>query len=152
MPHWPKTCKQGTWPVTRHHSEAIARATLEAFNRALAERDAGIARSFHKRAQFRGSEPGEEAVGRDAIGALLAGIFASSNSVQFDWQKLAAERRADTLWLLAVGDVVITAANGSVQRRPYSLSGVLVKSRKRWRWWLFHGSEPWIAPAASPKV
>ena len=120
-------------------------AALAEFNRALRFRDAGIVERFHKSALFVGSEPGELARGRAAITALFAKILASASTVQFDWTSVETARSGGTLWFFADGAVVIRSPGGE-ERRPYGLTGVLVKGKKGWRWRLFHGSEPWVAP------
>jgi len=107
-----------------------------------------MARQFHRSALFIGSEPGEMARGRKAIRALLGNIFASPATVQFQWSSVEAACSGRTLWFFADGVVVITSPGGE-QRRPYGLSGILTKGKAGWRWRMFHGSEPWIAPAAT---
>jgi uncharacterized protein (TIGR02246 family) len=127
--------------------QAMVEAMLRDFNTALRVRDPDIASLFHNTALFIGSEPGEMARGRDAIAALFVSILASPASVQFDWSTIETARSGDTAWFFADGAVVIDSAAGRT-RRPYGLTGVLVKGRKGWRWRLFHGSEPWIDSAA----
>jgi ketosteroid isomerase-like protein len=137
--------------MARRPAGEVAAVALGAFNDALRLKDRGIAAAFHKSALFIGSEPGEMARGRDGIATLLSGIFASDSTVQFEWASIEAMRTARTVWFFADGHVVITSAAGE-RRRAYRLSGVLEKTKRDWRWRLFHGSEPWIAPIANPRT
>lgn len=146
MPQWPEGRKQGGKAMAGRKLQAAVAALLNDFNRALAERDPALAGSFDKDAIFLGSEPGEVAHGRTAIAALLAGIFASPHTIRFDWTSVEADRHGETAWFSASGEVVILGA-GSETRRVYTLTGVLVETKSGWRWRLFHGAEPWIAPA-----
>lgn len=139
--------KQTGQAVGGQKVEALAKSALGELNAALQLRDPSIASRFHKSALFVGSEPGEFARGRGAIAALLERIFASAATVQFEWASVEASRSGDSLWFFADGSAVI-AASGDVCRRPYRLTGVLGRTRRGWRWRLFHGSEPWIDPAA----
>lgn len=121
----------------------FVRTALAAFNGALANRDAAVATWFHRDALFIGSEPGEQASGREAIGRLFATILASPNSVQFEWAEVEARRQGRLIWFFADGAVVISG-NGRTVRRPYGLTGVLEAARSGTVWRLFHGSEPWV--------
>lgn len=123
----------------------VVETALDRFNAALSSRDPGIAQSFDPSIVFVGSEPGEEAHGRAELEAILAGIFRSAATVQFDWQKVNASGEGRAAWFQADGTVIITSATGE-SRRPYRLTGVLVNGDDGWKWRLFHGSEPWIAP------
>jgi ketosteroid isomerase-like protein len=120
---------------------AAVNAELARFNLAIRLRDISIVEHFHKAAIFIGSEAGELAHGRDAIAALLAALFKAPYTVQFDWKSVEAARSGDTAWFLADGEVVISSAEGE-KRRLYGLTGVLVESKRGWRWRMFHGSEP----------
>ncbi len=127
-------------------SREVVKTALDRFNAALSSRDPGIVKSFDPSIVFVGSEPGEEARGLVELEALLAGIFRSAATVQFDWQKIDASGEGQAAWFQADGAVIITSPTGE-NRRPYRLTGVLVNGDDGWTWRLFHGSEPWIAPA-----
>lgn len=120
---------------------AAVNTALAQLNLALRLRDISVVEHFHKTAIFLGSEAGELAHGREAIAALLAELFKAPYTLQFDWKSVEAARSGDTAWFLAAGDAVISSSQGD-KRRPYSLTGVLVESKRGWRWRLFHGSEP----------
>lgn len=125
--------------------ESLVHRALDDLNAGLAGRDAGLAARFHADAMFIGSEPGESARGQDEIGRLFAAIAQSPNSVAFDWASVEVQGEGAVIWFLACGDVAISGGSGTV-RRSYSLSGVLERAGDDYRWRLFHGSEPWIAP------
>ncbi len=116
-------------------------AALASLNIALKLRDPAITESFHKNAILIGSEQSDLSRGREAIAAHLGRIFARPYTIQFEWTSVEASRAGDTAWFFADGEVVIVAADGE-QRRPYNLTGVLVETKRGWRWRLFHGSEP----------
>jgi ketosteroid isomerase-like protein len=124
---------------------AAVGAALGQFNQALRDRDPALAESFDEAAIFIGSEPGEFALGREALSTLLDNIFRSPSTVQFEWSTVEASGIGETIWFYADGIVIITSPSGE-QRRPYRLTGVLDRSGSGWRWRLFHGSEPWISP------
>lgn len=135
--------------MAKEATVAVVKAELDRFNSALRNRDATLARSFHRTAIFLGSEPGELALGNEAIARLFEAIMRSSSTVQFEWARIEARRAGRTTWFLADGEVCIAAPHGET-RRPYSLTGVLELGRAGWRWRLFHGSEPWISPSPAP--
>lgn len=114
---------------------------LDELNRALRERDPGFAGAFQKNAILVGSEASDLSRGREAIGAHLGAIFERPYLIQFAWQAVDAARSGVAAWFFADGELVVIRPEGE-QRRPYSLTGVLVESKRGWRWRLFHGSEP----------
>ena len=120
---------------------AAVNAALATFNIALKHRDPAVAESFHKNAILIGSEQSDLSRGREAIAAHLAKIFTRAFTIQFDWKSVEATRAGETTWFFAAGELVISSAAGE-ERRPYNLTGVLVETKRGWRWRLFHGSEP----------
>lgn len=121
--------------------DEVARQALETINRLMYARDPAVAGLFTPDALLVGSEPGEVARGREAIGALLGGIHAKNIAVWWDLPELDCggdERRA---WFFGEGHVVL-ARDGETDRLPYRLAAVLVAEGTDWRWELFHGSEP----------
>jgi uncharacterized protein (TIGR02246 family) len=116
-------------------------AALEALNRALRERDPAFADSFHKNAILIGSEASDLSRGRQAIGAHFGEIYAAPRLYQFTWNNVEVARSGDASWFFADGELIVISPDGEA-RRPYNLTGVLVESKRGWRWRLFHGSEP----------
>jgi uncharacterized protein (TIGR02246 family) len=111
------------------------------FGRLMYDRDAAIADEFVPEAMLVGSEPGEIARGREAIRALLAGLHAKPYRITWQWDSVDATVEGEIGWFFAEGFVVIE--DGGQQRRlAYRLAGVLQHLDGRWRWRLFHGSEP----------
>lgn len=62
-------------------------------------------------------------------------------NVTWTWDMIDAGGEADIVWFMAHGQVHINVA-GEEDRRPYRLSGVLVRRDGRLKWRQFHGSEP----------
>ena len=120
---------------------AAVNTALAQFNLALRLRDTSIVEHFHKTAILVGSEQSDLSRGREAIAAHLGRIFTRAYTIQFDWKSVEASRAGETAWFFADGELVISSAAGD-ERRPYNLTGVLVESKRGWRWRLFHGSEP----------
>lgn len=118
-------------------------AALDALGRRIAAKDPAFVELFAPDDDVRliGSEHGELAEGRAAIGALLAGFFASPVRLGWEWSRRDATVAGDIAWLFADGVVVVGDADGEA-RRPYCLTGVLQRIGGEWRWRLFHGSEP----------
>jgi uncharacterized protein (TIGR02246 family) len=105
------------------------------------DRDPTIADEFTTDAVLVGSEPGEVAHGREAIRSLLAGIQAKPYRVTWQWDSVDARVEDLVGWFIAQGSAVIDNGTGQ-QHVPYRLTGVLQQAEGRWRWRLFHGSEP----------
>jgi len=118
----------------------IARAALDELNRAMRERNPAVAGLFEPDALLVGSEPGEIARGRDAIGALLLAIHAKDYTVWWDMPQLDAGGTDGRAWFFGEGEVVLVGPTET--RLGYRISGVLVDTEAGWRWTLFHGSEP----------
>ena len=122
-------------------TDEIARQALDTINRLMRGKDAAIAELFTADALLVGSETGEIARGRDAIGALFAGIHAGNYAVWWDFPLLESGGDERRVWFFGEGHVVLARETGS-DRLPYRLSAVLVPEGDDWRWELFHGSEP----------
>lgn len=116
-------------------------AALGHLNTALRLRDLSFVDTFHKNAVLIGSEASDLSRGREAILAHMSRIFAQPYTVQFDWKSVDVARAGETAWFFADGELVLSRASG-IERRRYQLTGVLVESKRGWRWRLFHGSEP----------
>jgi len=103
---------------------------------------------------YSGSEPGEVAVGRTALRALLGDLL--SRDERYSWQAGAIHEVAtgSQLHVVAEGELTVhvPAADGwrAQERLPYRVSGVLERgaaTAPEWRWRSCFGSEP--APASS---
>jgi uncharacterized protein (TIGR02246 family) len=116
-------------------------AALDELNRVFRDRDPAIGEMFHKNAILVGSERSDLSRGREAIAAHLGSIYQRPYLLQFEWKTVDVARSGDAAWFFADGDLVLIAPDGET-RRPYNLTGVLVESKRGWRWRLFHGSEP----------
>jgi hypothetical protein len=85
-----------------------------------------------------GSEEPEHAVGRAAIGALHAGIAASSETLVFRWHRRHVHVEHGAAWVNADGEVVI----GGEEPARVVLTAIFVRQDHAWRWHTFNGSEP----------
>jgi hypothetical protein len=101
---------------------------------------------FAEDAVLIGSEKGERADGRVAIGQMLNALFERSARMIWDWQRVDIVVDGDIGWVAAEGYVVVSETADRTLA-PYRLSGVLQFQNGYWRWRLFHGSEP--APGRS---
>lgn len=97
---------------------------------------------------YAGSEPDEVAVGRDALRALLAGLFSRDERYTWRTTRVASTRAGDGLCLVA--DAVLSVhphcdgvtAREPAEQVPYRISGVLERETAHWRWRMCQGSEP----------
>ncbi|GAA4255248.1 YybH family protein [Dactylosporangium darangshiense] len=90
-----------------------------------------------------GSEAGESATGRDAVRALLTGLFARPEA--YGWQTTSATVHSlpGAAFLIAEADGAEHAADGTVEPFPYRITGLLSRrSSGAWLWRAVQGSEP----------
>jgi ketosteroid isomerase-like protein len=122
--------------------ERIAREALERLNKLASARDLAFVAEFHPSASIlAGSEEGEVASTESEMRDLLASIYALPVRISWQWEKVIANVIGDTAFVFAEGRLVMSGDSG-VERKPYRMSGALQRSSDRWRWRLFHGSEP----------
>ena len=96
---------------------------------------------------YAGSEPGEVAVGKEAIRPLLEALFDRAERYSWRTTSVAAVGTSDTLYVVADTDLFVHAATDApgdpaVDQFPYRISGVLEREGAEWRWRMCHGSEP----------
>jgi ketosteroid isomerase-like protein len=90
-----------------------------------------------------GSEPDESATGREAVRALLAGLFARDEA--YTWQATSATIHTlpGAAFVIAEADGAARAADGTVEPFPYRITGLLSRrSSGAWLWRAVQGSEP----------
>jgi hypothetical protein len=103
---------------------------------------------------YAGSEPGEVAVGRVALQALLAELFGRDERYSWRTTSVSAAGTATTLYVVADADLLIhpeppgAPVFPATETIPYRVSGVLEREAAGWRWRLCQGSEP-AQPAAT---
>lgn len=104
---------------------------------------------------YAGSEPGEVAVGRRALRALLVDLLARGERYSWRADEVHEVVLGDTVHLVAEAELTVHVPDGASgwrpdERLPYRLTGVLqrVPGATSWRWRLCQGSEP---VAASPR-
>ncbi len=117
------------------------RQTVERLSHKLLARDATIGAEFAEDATLAGSETTDLCYGAPEIARHFDILFERSASLRFAWDRIDASVAGDLGWIFAQGAAVITGEDGE-RHLPYRLSGVLAWAAGRWRWKLFHGSEP----------
>jgi len=128
-------------PLDPAHVEVVqALARLGGF---LTQKDPAFADEFASDAEVLlvGSEVGEVADTRAGLAAFLEKIYAQPMRVRWEWKTQRVASAGDVAWIFAEGELLAQASKDTI-RRPYRMSGVLERHDGRWRWRLFHGSEP----------
>jgi uncharacterized protein (TIGR02246 family) len=124
--------------------EAAVREALTALDEAFARRDlAAVLALCTDDVVFVGSGEGEEAVGREAMAAMLAGLAPQLEGAELTlaWDSVDVDVLGDVALLVAWGTGTLATPRRTESMR-YRLTGVLVRSGERWRWRIHHGSEP----------
>jgi ketosteroid isomerase-like protein len=85
-----------------------------------------------------GSSVGEIAHGPIELRAFLEQVFASPQTISWEWDDVSVSASGEVAWLWLEGALVLDGRSD----RPYRISGVLERRQGRWLWTLFHGSEP----------
>jgi len=93
-----------------------------------------------------GSEAGEIAMGIPEVERFFTRLFARTSTFSCEERSVAGAMAGDTAWFFADGFIVMKEV-GARKSAPYRVSGVLERADGRWRWKLYHGSEPVPAPA-----
>ena len=88
-----------------------------------------------------GSEPGERAIGRLAVVALLRDLFGRPEAYSWRLIEPAVWTRGDVAGLCSEAVGRARSAAGS-QEFAYRLTGSLERINDTWRWRICHGSEP----------
>jgi hypothetical protein len=114
---------------------------LTRFSELISRHDLTLASEFAEDAVLVGSEEGEVTVGRSALTALLQRAFAKPHTVSWEWEQPVAHRVGDLAWFFVEATVVVVT-DGTAQRMPYRVSGMLEWRASRWVWRQYHGAEP----------
>lgn len=116
---------------------------LDRLNALVGSKDMGIVHAFDDEADVLlvGSEADEVIRGRPALKAFFETLFAQPFTIGWNWSRLDTGTLGNVLWFFAEGHVVLDR-DGKLTRRPYRLSGVLIRRDGGLHWRLFHGSEP----------
>jgi ketosteroid isomerase-like protein len=130
----------------RSEAERGVRQALIRLNGFLARRDMALLDDFARGDEtlLIGSAKGESFRGRAEIEGHLRSIYALPETLAFSWREVQVSVRGAVAWLAAEGEV-ITRTDSGEQRRPYRLNGVFELHGGRWKWRMFHGSEPTAA-------
>jgi hypothetical protein len=97
---------------------------------------------------YAGSEPGEVAVGKPALKALLDELFARDERYCWRATSVAAVEDGGRLYVVADSELSVhpvgdgDALGPATEVVPYRVSGVLERQGSGWRWRLCQGSEP----------
>jgi hypothetical protein len=94
-----------------------------------------------------GSEPGEHAIGRAALRALLGDLFARDERYLWRCESVHVSHSPRDVAVLADTRLYVLPAGGGVPTAhvPYRVGGVLVPEQSGWRWRYCQGSEPTTA-------
>jgi hypothetical protein len=116
---------------------------LERFESLVAARDTALLSEFTEVADVRlvGSEVSEVATGPTEVEALVRRLFELPVQIRWEWRSRDVSFVGDVAWLFAQGEAVLSG-EGTEQRVPYRMTGVLERRRDTWRWRHLHGSEP----------
>jgi hypothetical protein len=116
---------------------------LERFEAMVAARDPAILSEFADEADARlvGSEANEVATGPAELETLVRRFFELPVQIGWEWQSRDVSFVGNIAWIFAQGDAVLRG-EGTEQRVPYRMTGVLERRGDTWRWRHFHGSEP----------
>jgi hypothetical protein len=116
---------------------------LERFESSVAARDPALLSEFAEVADVRlvGSEVSEVATGSAEVEALVNRLFELPVQIRWEWRRRDVSFIGDVAWLFAQGEAVLSG-EGTEQRVPYRMTGVLERRGDTWRWRHFHGSEP----------
>ncbi len=88
-----------------------------------------------------GSEPGEIAIGPEALRAFFAALYAKPYRVLFALPERRVSAMGAVAWLTGEGTYRTTTGGDEL---PYRLTAVLERRKGVWLWQLFSGSEPMI--------
>jgi hypothetical protein len=88
-----------------------------------------------------GSEPGEIAIGPEALSAFFAELYAKPYRVIFTLPERRVSALGTVAWLTGEGTYRVSTGG---EELPYRLTAVLERRRGIWLWQLFSGSEPMI--------
>ena len=127
----------------RSGAERGVRQALVRLNALLAKRDLAVLDEFmpDEDTLLVGSEVGEVARGRAALGEHFRKLYAMPQTLSFDWREVEVSVHGPIAWLHAEGHAVLHG-DAADERRAYRLTGVFELSHGVWKWRLFHGSEP----------
>ncbi len=88
-----------------------------------------------------GSEPGEIAIGPEALRAFFAVLYAKPYRVMFTLPERRVSAMGNVAWLTGEGTYRVSTGG---EELPYRLTAVLERRQGVWLWQLFSGSEPMI--------
>ena len=88
-----------------------------------------------------GSEPGEIAIGPEALSGFFAELYAKPYRVIFTLPERRVSAMGSVAWLTGEGTYRMSTGG---EELPYRLTAVLERRQGVWLWQLFSGSEPMI--------
>ena len=86
-----------------------------------------------------GSEPGEIAIGPQALRTFFAALYARPYRVIFTLPERRVSATGTVAWLTGEGTYRMSTGG---EEMPYRLTAVLERRQGVWLWQLFSGSEP----------
>ncbi|MGH3360701.1 MAG: nuclear transport factor 2 family protein [Nocardioidaceae bacterium] len=132
-------------------NDSVARAAVDALGTAFLSGDPdAVLRHFATTGApvYEGSEPGEVAVGRTALRALLEELFSREERYSWRTTHVRSNGGRDLVDLVAEADLFVypcvdgSAAGPATEQVPYRVTGVLEREPGGWRWRRCRGSEP----------
>ncbi len=102
-------------------------------------RDSVAAFTGDEDAMLIGSEPGEIAIGPEALRTFFAELYAKPYRVIFTLPERRVSAMGNVAWLTGEGTYRMSTGG---EEKPYRLTAVLERRQDRWLWQLFSGSEP----------
>jgi hypothetical protein len=129
-------------PPQRTAERGVRRALIR-LNTLLAARDPALIGEFAKGDEtiLAGSTAQSMARGRAEIEAQIGKLYAGPETIAFSWRQVEVVVRGTLAILHAEGEAVFKSGAGE-RRVPYRLTGVLEPDGGKWKWRLFHGSQP----------
>ena len=86
-----------------------------------------------------GPEPGEVAIGPEALSAFFADLYARPDRLIFDLSERRVSAMGSVAWLTGEGTYRLSTGGAD---KPFRLVAVLERRRGVWLWQLFSASEP----------
>ncbi|HET7380791.1 MAG TPA: nuclear transport factor 2 family protein [Gaiellales bacterium] len=124
--------------------DPFIQAAFDGLDAALAGAPNAVEAKLDPNIVFIGSGEGEEAVGHDALRAMLQWLSekASGGTFEIDWESAAHEVIGDIAVIHAFGTVRAAGSMARFDGTRYRMTGTLRRRDGAWRWVAYHGSEP----------
>ena len=130
-------------PTLPQRSDDLVAGALARLSVAFGARDVEAAVAcFSPEGAVYGDDLGEHAHGSEELRVFLAELFEESFTLSWEAGETWSRRRGDVVWFVCGTEAVLDYPDGLVERVRFQLSGILSAADGRWRFELFHGSQP----------